>query len=395
VTLQPPVMGADRLFIDHQELILDKRVALLTNHSGVLADGTHLADAIDEHPRARLSVLFGMHHDIRSNDDSVPRDPEQTVDRRTGAPKFDLYATNHKPTTAILRDSDVILVDVQDAGARFYEHVNVMGFMLEAAAERGIDVVVLDRPNPIAPMAPDGFVPDAGCLYQFGSYGPIPVTHGMTMGELAMFYVGERLLRSETIPTLHVVRMLDWSRSNWFDDLGPFRPPSPNLVRMSSVVSYPGFGLFEAFNVSEGRGTDFPFEQIGSPWMDADQVADVCDGLGLPGVSFRPVSFIPTKQPFHGAAPHFADQLINGVRVSFADRMTSMPVRAAIALWWAIRIVHPDALEVNHPTYIRLAATQRARTLIDGGASPHDVFEAWRTEVAVFLEKRGEYLLYD
>ena len=163
----PVVVGADRLFTEYEHLIRGKRLALVSNHSGRLADGTHLADALHRYPHAQLRVLFGMEYDIRSNDYSVARDPETTTDRGTGLPKHSLYGEHHKPTPEMLGDAQVIVFDIQEVGARFYEHINILGFVMEAAAERGLEVVVLDRPNPITGVRQYGFIPDDAALFRF------------------------------------------------------------------------------------------------------------------------------------------------------------------------------------------------------------------------------------
>jgi hypothetical protein len=260
-------------------LVRGRAVALVSNHSGRLADGSHLADALAAQRDVRLVALFGMEYDIRSNDYSVPRDPERTRDARTGVPKYSLYGEQHKPSPEMLDGVDVLLYDIQDVGARFYEHVNILGFIMEAAAERGIRVVVLDRPNPLGGRGADGFVADSQAFYRFGSYTAIPALHGMTPGELARFYNGERRLRGGRMAELHVVPMRGWTRDQWFDQTGQsWRKPSPNLVTFSSLIAYAGTCLFEAVNVSAGRGSDTPFELIGAPWLAHERAVVLLKG---------------------------------------------------------------------------------------------------------------------
>lgn len=259
----PLVMGADRLFTEYPQLIRGKAVALVSNHSGRLANGMHLADALHAGPgRAlgvRLAALFGMEYNIRSNDYSIQRDPEQTVDSATGVPKYSLYGELHKPTPEMLKGVDVIVYDIQEVGARFYEHVNILGFVMEAAAEQRIPVIVLDRPNPLGGLGADGFLADSTAFYRFGSYTAIPALHGMTPAELARFYQGERMLRGGVRGELHVVPMKGWTRDMWLDDTGlPWHKPSPNLVAFSSLVAYAGTRLFEALNLSEDAAATRP-----------------------------------------------------------------------------------------------------------------------------------------
>ena len=243
-------VGADRLLSEFSHLIKGKRLALVSNHSGRLSDGTHLADALFRYKDAQLKVLFGMEFNIRTNDYSIPRDQEKAIDKETGLVKYSLYGDINKPTPEMLRAVDAIVFDIQDVGARFYEHVNILGFVMEAAAENSIEVIVLDRPNPLSGLKLDGFLPDDDFLRRFGSFGKIPVLHGMTVGEIARMYNGEKMLRGGLTARLHVVEMKGWKRSFWFDDTGlQWRKPSPNLLSLSSVIAYTGTCLFEGINI--------------------------------------------------------------------------------------------------------------------------------------------------
>lgn len=388
-------MGADRLFSEYAELVRGRAVALVSNHSGRLANGSHLADALASHRDVRLVALFGMEYDIRSNDYSVPRDPERTRDARTGVPKYSLYGEQHKPSPEMLDGVDVLLYDIQDVGARFYEHVNILGFIMEAAAERGIRVVVLDRPNPLGGRGADGFVADSQAYYRFGSYTAIPALHGMTPGELARFYNGERRLRGGRAAELHVVPMRGWTRDQWFDQTGqPWRKPSPNLVTFSSLIAYAGTCLFEAVNVSAGRGSDAPFELIGAPWLAHERAATMLNDLKLPGVRFAADTFTPVQQAFHARPPMYAGDLARGIRVVVTDRSTVQPYRVGVAMLWAVHALHRDRLVWNDATLDRLAATPRLKQMLEAGRTPPEIFEAWEDELKHFRAISAPYHLY-
>ncbi|NJD19440.1 MAG: DUF1343 domain-containing protein, partial [Gemmatimonadetes bacterium] len=392
----PVTVGADRLFGEYAHLIRGKRLALVANHSTRLADGTHLADALHAWPDAALRVLFGMEFDIRSNDYSAPRDPESTVDAATGLPKHSLYGEIHKPTPEMLDSVEVIVFDIQEVGARFYEHVNILGFVMEAASELGIEVVVLDRPNPITGLNADGFVTDSAALFRFGSYAPIPVVHGMTVGELAQMYNGESMLRGGKAVTLHVVPMKGWTRDLWYDETGlEWRKPSPNLLTLESLTAYVGTCLFEALNVSEGRGTETPFEIVGAPWLDAAAAAELLNGLGLAGVRFEAESFTPEQMPYHGRPPEMAGELLQGVRLRVTDRDAFQPYRAGVALLWAVHKLHPDELVWDDAVLDRLAATPRLKKMLLAGAEPAAIFAAWKDEVESFRARNAPYLIYE
>ena len=389
------VVGADRLLTEYAHLVRGRKVALVSNHSGRLADGTHLADALHRAPGVELAVLFGMEYDIRSNDYSAARDPESAVDRTTGLPKHNLYGERHQPTPEMLAGVEVIVFDIQEVGARFYEHVNILGFVMVAAAEQGIEVVVLDRPNPLTGLEQDGWVADEEFLFRFGSYAPIPVLHGMTMGELARFYNGERLLRGGRTAKLHVVPMRGWTRAMWYDETGlPWRKPSPNLLTLQSLLAYAGTCLFEAVNVSEGRGTDLPFEQVGAPWLDHARAAELLNDLALRGVVFDTVTFVPEQKPYHGRPPELAGERVRGLRLRVTDRDAFEPYKAGVALLWAVHHLHPERLVWNDAVLERLTATRRLKTMILAGKRPTQIFASWRGELDAFRARSAPYRLY-
>lgn len=389
------IVGADRLFTEFSYLIDGKKIALVSNHTGQLADGTHLADKLHEYPDAELKVLFGMNYNIRTNDYSLPTDAEATVDPKTGLTKYSLYGTLHKPSNEMLREVDVIIIDLQDVGARFYEHINILGFVMEAAAENDIEVVVLDRPNPITGLKADGFVTDDEFLYGFGAFGKVPVIHGMTIGELARLYNGEHMLRGGLQARLHVVRMQGWHRSMWFDQTGlKWIKPSPNLPTPESMLTYTGTCLFEALNISTGRGTEKPFQYIGAPWIDNSHVVRLLNDLGLEGVSFDTVSFMPVKMPFHSKDPYLAGEACRGIFINVTDRDRFEPYRAGIATLWAIHILHPDQLEWNDAVLDRLIGTHRLKTMILDGSHPCEIYASWEKELAEFKKTSRKYLIY-
>lgn len=389
------VAGADRLFTEFPHLLRGKNIALVSNHSGRLANGTHLVDTLFHFPGATLKVLFGMEFNIRSNDYSLPRDKEVDIDQPTGLVKYSLYGETHKPTPDMLRGIDLIVFDIQEVGARFYEHINILGFVMEAAAENNIEVVVLDRPNPLTGNRRDGFLPDNDCLFRFGSFASVPVLHGMTMGELALFYNGEQLLRGGHRAQLHVVPMTGWRRSMWFDETGlEWRKPSPNLLTLKSVLVYAGTCLFEGLNISEGRGTDKPFEYIGAPWIDHIKAAKLLNGLRLPGINFEPVEFTPERKPHLSREPELSGQLCRGIFVNITDRERAQPYRAGIALVWAFNKLHADKLVWDEKALERLTAKKDFVAMIRGGADPNRVFAGWEKELAQFNEQIKPYLLY-
>ncbi len=388
-------VGADRLLGEYASLIRGKRLALVSNHSGRLANGTHLADVLAALPGAPLRVLFGMDHDIRSNDYAAPKDADSTRDATTGVVKYNLYGERHRPTRAMFADAQVVVFDIQEVGARFYEHINILGFVMDAAAEYGLEVIVLDRPNPITGLRADGFVTDSSARFRFGSYTFVPVIHGMTMAELARFYNGERLLQGQRSVTLHTVPMVGWQRAMWYDETGlEWRKPSPNLLTLGSLLAYIGTCLFEAVNVSEGRGSPTPFEVVGAPWLDNVRAAAMLNALKLPGVRFDTLTFTPVQQPFHGRPPELANERLAGIAVRVLDRDTFRPYRAGVAMLWAVHTLHADRLVWNDAVLDRLTATPRLKQMLLAGRTPDEIVSSWDSEVRAFEARSAPYRLY-
>jgi len=336
-----------------------------------------------------------MEYDIRSNDYSVAKDGEVSRDKTTGLTKYNLYGEHHKPTPEMLSGVDVIVFDIQEVGARFYEHINILGFVMEAAAEQGITVIVLDRPNPITGRKQDGFLTSQGALFRFGSYAPVPVVHGMTMGELARLYNGERMLRGGRTTKLEVIPMLGWTRGMWFDETGlPWRKPSPNLLSLESLLAYVGTCLFEAVNVSEGRGTDHPFELIGASWLDNTRVIEMLKSVPLRGVRFEAEQFTPVQKPYHGQPPELAGESLKGVRLHVTDRDAFEPYKTGVAMLWAVHALHRDRIVWNDAALDRLTATPRLKEMLQNGKTPPEIFAAWEGEVESFRRMSAKYFLY-
>jgi uncharacterized protein YbbC (DUF1343 family) len=392
----PVQVGADRLFSEYSHLIRGKKLALVCNHTSRLSDGTHLADALFRYKAAQLKVLFGMEFNVRTNDYSLPKDKARDIDAETGLTKYSLYGEAHKPSPDMFGDVDAFVFDIQEVGARFYEHVNILGFIMEAAAENGKEVIVLDRPNPMTGLRQDGFVADDEFLHRFGSYAAIPALHGMTAGELARCYNGRKSLRGGLTARLEVVPMKGWGRAMWYDETGlPWRKPSPNLLTLDSLQAYAGTCLFEALNISEGRGSDRPFEYIGAPWLDNRNAASLLNALRLDGVSFETVEFVPEKKPFLSRPPEYSGELCRGIYLKVTDRKKFEPYKAGIALLWAVHKIHPDRIVWDVAALERLAATRRLQEMLKQGREPKEIYGSWQRELEEFRRVSREYLLYE
>ena len=375
--------GIDVLLTDSLAVVRGRRVGVVTNQAGVDAQG--ISDVVRlQAAGVRLAALFSPEHGFRG-----AADPGATVassiDSATGLPIYSLYGPSTAPTDAMLEGIDLLLVDLQDAGARYYTYLFTTVEVMRAAARRGVRVVVLDRPDPIgAPV--QGNVLDPAHSSPVGLLA-VPMRYGMTLGELA------RLARADLGLTtdLGVVPVSGWRRSMPLDAAGlPFVPPSPNLRSIESLYHYPGLCLFEGTNLSVGRGSEAPFEQIGAPWLDTAAVLGRVRSAGLRGVELSGVSFIP-RRPGDGK---YADTLLAGIRLKVTDRNAYDPTVTAVHLLAAVRAVHPAAFGWIPKHFDRLAGGPGLRERISAGADPAAIVAGWAAELERFRVRRRPFLLY-
>jgi uncharacterized protein YbbC (DUF1343 family) len=307
-------------------------------------------------------------------------------------PVYSLYSETREPTAEMLRGIDLLVVDLQDVGTRIYTYIYTMANCLVAAKKHGITVIVCDRPNPIGGDAVEGPMLVPGFESFVGLY-PLPMRHGMTIGELARLFNDAFGIGAD----LEVVTMEGWSRGMYFDETGiPFVLPSPNIPTLDSAIVYPGTVLFEGTNVSEGRGTTKPFELLGAPWVDAERFTDGMNALALPGVRFRPAVFEPT---FH----KHAHTSCGGCQIHVLDRAAFRPVEAGVALIAAFRAADPERFRWRDPPYEYehtllpidiLAGSSELREQIEAGVPARDIARGWGASTAGFVERRKPFLLY-
>ncbi len=375
--------GIEVFLADVPERLRGKRVGLITNHTGIDRDRTSDIDLIARHPDLQLVALLAPEHGIRGDVmDGVKIGDE--VDARTGIPIHSLYLSEDRgPTPQMLKDVDVLVYDLQEVGGRTWTYVSTMALSMQAAVKKGIPFVVLDRPNPIGGEIVEGALLDPKFSSFVGMY-PIPARHGMTVGELATLFNEKYGIGADLI----VVRSANWRRSEWIDETGlPWVNPSPNLRSLAAVNSYPGAVYFEGTTLSEGRGTDRPFEQIGAPWLKATDVVRVMNECGLPGIRFEAItmSVLPTAAKFPG-------KTIPAIRFVITDRQAYRPVRTMLLLIDEIRRQHPRDFAWTG-TINRLTGSDKVRLAIDADRLPALLVE-WEREAAAFKESRKPYLLY-
>ncbi len=383
--------GADVLVSEKLDLIKGKRVGLIVNHTAVLSNGKHLVDALNENNEVIVAALFGPEHGVRGDTTGAVED---AIDQKTGIPLFSLYGKTYRPSKEMLEGIDVLIYDIQDVGARFYTYISTLGHVMEAAAENEIPIIVLDRPNPIRTDYIDGPVTD-DTMKSFVAYAKIPIAYGVTIGELADMYNDESWLANDLKADLTVLKMKGWKHNMWYDQTGlTWIKPSPNMPFLSTAVVYTGTCLFEGTNVSEGRGTDKPFELIGSPWIDAAKVASELNSLNISGVEFEVQKYTPTIRPGNVRPPKYNDELCNGIYLKITDRDKFEPVKTGIYLLWSIKKNHPDKFEWRINSIDRLSGTVQVRKMLDGGKSPEEIFSTWEKNLNIFKAIREKYLLY-
>jgi uncharacterized protein YbbC (DUF1343 family) len=372
-------------------VVRGRRVGLITNHTGTDSRGRSIIDLLVASPAVDLVALYSPEHGIRGTAAAGEQIASGT-DERTGLPIHSLYGETHKPTPQMLHGVDALLFDIQDIGTRQYTYISTMALSMQSAREKGIPFVVLDRPNPIGGVAVEGNILEPAFSSFVGIY-PIPVRHGMTVGELARLFNQEFGIGAD----LTVVPVQGWRRDMWGDQTGlSWVNPSPNIRRLEAAIHYPGTVFFEATNLSEGRGTEAPFELTGAPWLDAQRLTREMNAMRLPGVRFEAIRFAvePGTRKFPG-------QTLPGVRLIVTDRDRYRPVRTSLLLIDAARRMHPAEFEwrganTREPgmlTIERHGGTARLKTAIESGTL-RQLLDEWERDEARFRAQRQQYLLY-
>jgi len=386
----PLFLGSDRLLASPR---LDgRRVGVVCNPASVDATLRHVADRLAAHPAARLTAIFGPQHGFRSDVQDNMIETRHAHDEVRRVPVYSLYSETREPTAEMLRDLDVLVIDLQDVGVRIYTYIYTMANCLKAARAHGLEVIVCDRPNPIGGTQVEGMVLAPGFESFVGMY-PIPMRHGMTIGEIARLFNEHFGIGAH----LEVVPMEGWRRDMYFDATGlTWIISSPNIPTFDTTMVYPGGVLFEGTNVSEGRGTTRPFELVGAPWVVAERFADAMNRRGLPGVFFRPAIFEPT---FH----KHAGKGCAGCQVHVLDRSAFRPVETGVALIEAFRAAAPDQFGWKQPPYEYehdkmpidcLAGSSALRGQIEAGTRAREIARSWEPAIDAFLKVREPFLIY-
>jgi uncharacterized protein YbbC (DUF1343 family) len=386
-------LGCQSLVDSNLCMLEGKRIGIVTNHTAVFPNGIHIVDELLDHEGVIIKALFSPEHGIRG-DAPAGKKVGNDIDPRTGIPIFSLYGEYRKPTSAMLDGIDLLLYDIQDVGTRFYTYISTLTLVMEASGEKGIPFIVSDRPLVVSGDVVDGPVLKDN-LKSFVGILPIPILYGLTPGELAQFIRTEHLGQMGVEIDLQVVRMQNYQRSLWYDDTGlPWLPPSPNIPTIQTAVMYPGTALVEGTNLSEGRGTSRPFLQIGAPFINKAELTDFLNALNLPGVKFKPTSFVP-REAVTVTNPKYKDQECNGVEISIVDREVVKPVEVGIAIICSVRKLYPDYLMFRADgAFDRLVGDREITTMIMDGADYWDVVASWQDELKQFDIDREKFFLY-
>lgn len=385
--------GLDRI-TEYQELFAHKRVGIITNHTAYDSRGRHITDVFSEMPDVTISALFGPEHGIRGAAEAGAKVGSE-FDPIKGVPVYSLYGATKKPTPDMLNNVDILVFDIQDIGARFYTYIYTMALAMEAAAGQGIPFLVLDRPNPINGIAVEGNILDTAYASFVGLY-PLPVRHGMTVGELAQMFNGEGWLRNGVQADLTVIPMGNWHRQMWFDETGlVFIKTSPNMPDLETATVYPGLCLLEGTNVSTGRGTSSPFRTFGAPWIDTRALVGRLNDLKLPGVVFREAQFTPRAIKGVAEHPRYENRLCRGARVVVTQRDDFQPYRTGLHVLNALYHLYPDSFRFLPAHFDRLTGTDTIRKAILAGGDLEELMHSWKEELQGFRSRREKYLIYE
>jgi uncharacterized protein YbbC (DUF1343 family) len=385
----PVSLGSDVLIA--KRLLQGRTIGLVANPASVDSELRHVADRVAA-GGMRIGALFGPQHGFRSDLQENMIESPHAADAQRRVPVYSLYSETREPTARMLEGLDALVIDLQDVGTRIYTYIYTMAGCLTAAKRHGVPVVVCDRPNPIGGVAVEGPMLEPGFTSFVGQY-PIPMRHGMTIGELARLFNEHFGIGAK----LEVVAMTGWSREQYGDQTGlPWVLPSPNLPTLESAIVYPGTVLFEGTNVSEGRGTTRPFEIVGAPWVEPESFAAAMNARRLAGARFRPVLFEPTFHK-HAGTP------CGGCQIHVTDRSAFRAVETGVALLEAFRQADaarfawrdpPYEYEYVKPPIDILYGSARLREELERGRSASDLAGEWPDEVAPFLAVRKRFLLY-
>jgi uncharacterized protein YbbC (DUF1343 family) len=386
------VLGIENFVADPTSISGNGRVGLICNQSSVDHNYEYSADILFRNAEIEIAALFGPQHGIRGEVQDNMVETGHSKDERTGLPIYSLYSETRKPTKEMLEGLDTLIFDLQDIGGRVYTFIYTMANAMEACAEQGKRFIVLDRPNPIGGTGVEGNLLEQGHQSFVGKY-PIPMRHGMTVGELALLFNEHFKINCD----LTVVEIKGWKRDMYLDETDcPWSIPSPNMPTVDTAVVFPGTVFLEGTEASEGRGTTRPFELVGAPYVNSEQMAKDLNSIGLPGVYFRACGFQPTFQKYAG-------EICGGVFIHVTERRVFKPVITGVAIIMELVRTYPDDFEWKQDAYEYefernafdvIAGTKALREMMEAGKTAHEIAGLWQADEKAFRTTREKYLLY-
>lgn len=400
--------GIDILCESFPAFLEGKRIGLVTNPTGITSNFESTIEIFARNPKLKLTALYGPEHGVRGNAQAGEYVPFY-IDEKYGIPVFSLYGQSMRPAPSMLKnideimrsfdtkrdekipqkemikEIDVMVFDIQDVGTRIYTYIATMAYCMEACASAGIPFVVLDRPNPINGISIEGPILKYPEYSSFVGIYPIPVRHGMTVGELAKLF-NEKFLEKKV--KLHIIPMKGWRRDMWFDETGlPWVIPSPNMPTLETATVYPGQVFLEGTNISEGRGTTKPFEIFGAPWIDGYELTKKLNSLNLPGVKFREAWFTPTFSKYQG-------KLCGGSQIHIVDRDKFRPFETTLYIIQTVLKMYPDKFEFYESYFDKIMGNSEVRKMLLKGKSVEKIVKSYEEELKKFNEMRREFLIY-
>ena len=371
----------------------NKKVGVVTNHTAVSNKGEHIVDLMFD-KGVNISAIYAPEHGFRGNVERGVIIEGSNIDSATGAEVFSIYGDNRKPSPEMLKGIDVMVFDIQDVGARFYTYISTLGMIMEAAAEKDIPVYIFDRPNPVGRIA-EGPVMQDDFVSFVGQY-PVVLRHGMTIGELALMYKGEKFISEAEKLELHIVEMANWNYNKPYVDFNlPWIAPSPNIKNVNEALVYPGTCLFEGTNFSEGRGTMHPFEWVGAPYVEPEKVIEKLIERNIKGIEMKAVSFTPVDIPGTAMNPKYKDQECQGLSFTVADPVNFRSLEFGIHLITVLIELYPDDFVISRPDFLgNLWGNGNAAAMFNEKKSAEEIIDSYKDDLDDFIKLRSKYLLY-
>jgi uncharacterized protein YbbC (DUF1343 family) len=389
---QKVLTGLDRIS-EHEQLFKGKKIGIITNHSAYNSNDIHIIDVFQKKQNVEVVALFGPEHGIKGKEDAGAKILNE-MSEELKVQIYSLYGKTLKPTPQMLQDCDMLVFDIQDIGTRYYTYISTMALCMEASAENNKQFVVLDRPNPLNGNEIEGNLLEKDFATFVGMF-PVPVRHGLTIGEYAQMINGEKWLNEGIQANLSVIKMNGWKRDMWYDETGlKWRSPSPNIPDLQVATIYPGTCLFEGTNISEGRGTYQPFLKIGAPWFNENNLLLINKLMDIPGAQFVPISFTPKSISGMSTNPKYVNQTVQGLKITINNRNTFKPYITGIELVKNFFEHKKEKFKWRKKHFDRLCGTNKIRKFIIAGKPISEIKEWCKKDIESFLGQRAKYLLY-